>query len=109
MILLLTFFAIQVIQHHKILKKVASVITSWEELDTLGIWLGYDPNDVRRLRNNNQSIKDAAYQILCSFYDSVPNAQRWGILTEALKEMNKHTTLKELKLEELHQNAHSSR
>ena len=62
-------------EHYKILKRVASVITFWEELDTLGIWLGCDTNDVTRLRNANHSIKDAAYQILivdrnvtCNFY-----------------------------------------
>ena len=88
----------QVIEHHKILKKVASVVTFWEELDTLGIWLGCDPNDVTRLRNVNLSIKHTVYQISCSFYYSVPNDQRWGILIEALKEMKKHTIVNKLRL-----------
>ena len=95
----------QVTQHHKTLDKVASVMTSQDQLTTLGIWLGCDPNDVTRLRNANQSIKDAAYQILCSFYNSVPNNERWGTLAEALKVLNKHATMKELKLEEMHQEA----
>ena len=88
-------------EHDKILKKVALVITFWEELDTLGIWLGCHPNDVTRLRNANLSITDAAYQILCSFYNSVPNDQRWATLAEAMKELNKHSTVKELRLEEV--------
>ena len=95
-------------EHYKILKRVASVITFWEELDTLGIWLGCDPNDVTRLRNANHSIKDAAYQTLTSFYNSVPNKERWGILIETLKQLNRHSTIKELRLEELHQKAQIS-
>ena len=83
--------------------KIASVITCWEELDTLGIWLGCDPNDVTRQRNANHSIKDVAYRILCSFYNSVPNKERWGVLIDALKELNKFSTVKELRLEKLHQ------
>ena len=83
--------------------KIASVITSGEELDTLGIWLGCDPNDVTRLRNANLSIKDTAYQILCSFYNSVPNKERSGVLIDALKELNKLSTVKELRLEKFHE------
>ena len=95
-------------EHHKILVKITTCITSGDELNMLGIWLGCDPNDVTRLRNANLSIKDAAYQILTSFYNSrAKRSERWGILTEALKELNKHATLKELKLEELHWRAQS--
>ena len=71
----------------------------------LRIWLGCDHNDIRRLKNSNPNLKNAAYEILCSFYDSVPNAQRWGILIDALKEMNKHATVKDLRLEDLHHQA----
>ena len=92
-------------EHHKILMKTASVITSGEELNTLGIWLGCDPNDVTRLRNANLSIKDAAYQILCSYYYLVPDDERWENLIEAMKELNKHVTVKELRLEEVCQSA----
>ena len=84
---------------------MASVITSWEELDILGIWLGCDPNDVTRLRNNNPSVKDAAYQVLCSFYNSVPNQERWAILIEALGELNKHSVVNNLNLKWLHETA----
>ena len=89
-------------EHHKILMKIAAAVTLPDELSMLGIWLGCDPDDVRRLKNRNHSLKDAAYEILCSFYNFVPNHQRWGILTEALKELNKHAKVKELGLEELH-------
>ena len=95
------FMIFQTIKHHKILKRVSSVINSGGELDTLGIWLGCNPNDVARLRNANHNVEDAAYQILSSFYDSVSNDERWKFLIEALEELNKHTTIKELKLEEL--------
>ena len=97
----------KVIQHQKILLKIASVITSSDELNTLGIWLGCEPNDVRRLTNSNPNLKDAAHEILCSFYNSVPNAERWTKIIEALEEMNKRGTVKELGLEELHREAWS--
>ena len=97
------------LEHHRILMMIASVITSSDELTTLGICLGCDPNDVRRLKNGNPSLKDAAYEILWSFYNFVPNEERWGILITALREQKKNLTVKELGLEELHQQAQSSR
>ena len=84
-----------------VLMKIASVITSTDELTMLGICLGCDPNDVRRLKNGNPSLKDAAYEILCSFYNFVPNEERWRILIEALREQKKNLTVKVLGLEEL--------
>ena len=98
------FFS-KVIKHQKILLKIASVIMSPDGLITLGVWLGCDPNDVRRLENCNPNLKDAAYEILCSFYNSIPNAERWIKITEALEQLNKQGTVKELGLEELHQKA----
>ena len=95
-------FFFKVIQHQKILLKIASVITSPDELNTLGVWLGCDPNDVRRLKNCNPNLKDAAYEILCCFYESVPDAERWIKIMEALEELRKHGTVKELRLDELH-------
>ena len=90
-----------------ILMKIASVITSTDELTMLGICFGCDPNDVRRLKNGNPSLKDAAYEILWSFYNFVPNTERWGILITALRDQKKNLTVKELGLEELHQKAKS--
>ena len=87
--------------------KIASAITSPEELSRLGIWLGCDPNDVMRLRIGNWDIRDAAYRILRSFYASVPNAERWGKVIEALEELKQHAIVKDLGLEELHHKAKS--
>ena len=89
--------------------KIASVITTNDELTELGISLGCDPNDVRRLKNGNLNLKDAAYKILCSFYNFVPNDERWGILSEALREQKKNITVQDLRLEELHQSAQNCR
>ena len=85
--------------------KIASVITLPEELSRLGIWLGCDPNDVMHLQTGNWDIKDAAYRILRSFYASVPKAERWSKLIEALEELNQRGIVKELGLEELHHEA----
>ena len=88
--------------------KIASLITSPDELCYLGICLECDPNDVRRLKSGNPNLKDAAYEILCSFFASTPNDQRWGVLIEAIRELKKNTTVKELRLEELHREAQNS-
>ena len=91
-----------------ILLNIASVIVSRDELNTLGIYLSCNPDDVRRLKNTNTNLKDAAYEILYSFYNSVPNKERWGILIGALKQLNKNTVVMELKIEELHEKAQHS-
>ena len=93
------------IKHQKILLKIASVITSLDELITLGVWLGCDSNDVIRLKYHNLNLKSAAYEILCSFYCSVPNKERWIQIIEALEELNKCETVQQLGLEELHRQA----
>ena len=95
-------------QHHKILLKVASVITSPDELNTLGIYLERDYNYIGRLKKENPNLKDAAYNILCSFYGSIPDDKRWLMLLKALKQLDKNTLVTELKLEELHKKAQSS-
>ena len=97
----------QVTEHHKILTKIASAITSPEELSRIGIWLGCDPNDVMRLQTGNWDIKNAAYRILHSFYVSVPSSERWGKMIEALEELKQHAIVKDLELEELHHKAKS--
>ena len=83
------------------LKKVCDVIVSWEEVETLGIWLGRSFEDVSRLRNEGRSINDAASKILFSFYKSVSGDRRWSMLREALNELGKRTQVKDLGLEML--------
>ena len=87
--------------------EVASVVTSGVDLDILGVWLGRDPNDICRLLNGCQNLKHAAYQILRSFYNSVQNKERWGLLIEALIQLDQQVKVKELGFDELHQNAQS--
>ena len=53
-------------------------ITTTDELTTLGICLGCDPNDVRRLKNGNPSLKDAAYEILCFLLQLCPKRREVG-------------------------------
>ena len=48
---------LQTTEDYKALKKVADVITSWDELQTLAIWLKLKPNIVSKLRNNNQFFR----------------------------------------------------
>ena len=91
-----------------ILLKIASAITSPFELSKLGIWLGCEPEDVRRLKVSNRNLKDAAYKILFDFYYSVPDSNRWRSLIRTLRELNKNTVVKELELNKLHQKAQRS-
>ena len=71
--------------------QVAGMITTWDEVTTLGIWLHCDPNDVERLQSENNSIKGAAYKILRSFYSRNPDPHvgTWNTIKDALKEIGK--------------------
>ena len=88
---------------HKVLSRVADIITTWDEITTLGLELNCNPNDVARLRSENRSIKGAAYEILRFFYnrhnDSLDTIN--GALTDAIKELGKEALLPTLGLEEL--------
>ena len=88
-----------------ILMQIASAITSPFELSKLGIWLGCEPEDVRRLKISNHNLKDAAYEILFDFYYSVPDNLRWGHLITAMEVLDKHTVVKDLELNKLHEKA----
>ena len=76
---------------------------SWEEVETLAIWLECHSWEVKRLRSDNQTLRSAADQILTSFFDrtSVPNAKKWEMIKEALCEMNKNSAVKELGIDQL--------
>ena len=76
---------------------------TWEDVETLAIWLEYNPREVRRLHSENQTLGSAAHQILTSFYDrtSVPNAKRWEMIRDALCEMNKLSAVIELGIDQL--------
>ena len=87
--------------------EVASVATCGMDLHKLGVYLERRDNDIWQLANGRLDVQEAAYQILCSFYDSVPNHKRWGLLIEALKELDQRVKVKELGLDKLHQNAQS--
>ena len=92
-------FTFKVIEDHKILNKVASTITTWDQVTTLGIWLHCDPNDVERLQSENNSIKGAAYKILRSFYGRSTSSEGKGeILKNAIKELGKEAVMSDFKL-----------
>ena len=93
----------QAVQVHKVLLRVAQKIVDWHEVDTLGIWLECDPNDVRRQRSENNSVKGATYHILSAFWERVtlPERQKWGMVKSALKELEKETAILEIGLDGL--------
>ena len=88
--------------------KVASVATCGMDLHKLGVYLKRDDNDICRLVNGCQDVQHAAYQILRSFYNSVPNKERWGLLIDALINLDQRVKVKELGLDKLNQNAQKS-
>ena len=87
--------------------EVASVVTSGMDLHKLGVYLKRRDNDICRLVNRCQDVQHTAYQILRSFYNSVPNKERWGLLIEALIQLDQRVKVKELGLDELHKNSQS--
>ena len=78
------------------------------ELAILGVWLERDSNYVNRLIERCQDVQHEAYQMLCSFYNSVPNDRRWDLLMKGLVEIDQRVKIKELGLDELHKNAQES-
>ena len=91
------------VRDHKMLKKTADQMCSWEDVETLDIWLECHPREMKRLRSDNQTLRSTAYLILTSFFDrtSVPNAKKWEMIKEALCEMNKNSAVKELGIDQL--------
>lgn len=83
---------------------------NWDEIRTLGLELGCDPNEIERLKSENISVKGAAYKILASFYESVcrPDSAMWNQVRNALKELEKEKAVVELGLDRLSNNISST-
>ena len=91
------------VHHYKVLKRTADQMCTWEDVEILATWLEFQPQEVRRLRSENQTLRSAAYQILTSFYDrtSVSHAKRWEMIRDALSEMDKNYAMIELGIDQL--------
>ena len=74
---------------------------NWEDLVTMVIWIGHNPEDVQRLRSDNTRIGDATSQILFSFYSSASPTERWASLKAAVTQLDKHNAVTELGMDEL--------
>ena len=94
---------LQTVRDHRVLSRVADIITTWDEITTLRLELSCNSNDVARLRSENRSIKGAAYEILRSFYTRNTDSTDAMIvaLRDALKVLGKEALLPTLGLEEL--------
>ena len=94
---------LQTARDHRILSRVADIITTWDEITSLGLDLSCNPNDVARLRSENRSIKGAAYEILRSFYTRQTDSTdaMTVALRKALKEVGKEALLPTLGLQDL--------
>lgn len=90
-------------QDHKTLNKVAARITDWDEVNTLGLELDCDPNEIKRLMNENISIKGASYKILSSFYEgsASPDQAKWTRVRHAMKELGKEAAIVDLGINKL--------
>ena len=78
-------------------------MTTWDDVSTLGIWLWFKLDHVTRLRNENNSVRGAALKILGSFYEmsGKPEAKKWRMINEALRELSKDSTIERLGLSRL--------
>ena len=85
--------------------RVASHITDWNELRELGLELGSDPTDIKRLCNMMHDVKTAAYEILSSFYNQSkgPAWKKWTSIKDTLVLMGKNGAVAELGLDILSQ------
>ena len=88
------------------MKRITDVMTDWDDIDTLGIWLHCDRAHVRRMRSEHYSVKGAALIILESFYNrnTEPEAEKWGMMIEALRELGKEATIERLGLKQMQTN-----
>ena len=78
-------------------------MTDWEDVSTLGIWLGLELDHAIRLRNENNSVRGAALNILGSFYRRSARSEvdKWHAITEALRELNKEGIIERMGLHEM--------
>ena len=78
-------------------------MTDWDDLNTLGIWLGFGLDHVHRLRSENKSVRGAALNILGSFYQrkTTSEAEKWRMIIEALRELGKESLIERLRLNEM--------
>ena len=88
--------------------KVASVVICGMDLHILGVYLKRDQNDIWRLVNGRQDVQ------ACSLSDSLfllqlgaKSQERWGLLIEALINLDQRVKVKELGLDVLHKNSQS--
>ena len=82
---------------------MAGKIIDWDEFRTLGLELDCHPDDIARLKSENQSIASAAYKVLSSWYDRVvsPATEKWTMLKNALKDLGKDAVILELGIDVL--------
>ena len=78
-------------------------MTTWDDIDTLAIWLGFGLDHVLRLKSENNSVRGAALQILGSFYqrNTISAAEKWRKIIEALRELGKENLIERLRLNEM--------
>ena len=62
--------------------------------------VGIEPSEVTRLKNENNSIQEAAYQIVASCYRRNTNGV-WEKIKEALFELNRQSAVIELGIDQL--------
>ena len=56
-------------------------MATWDDVTTLGIWLGFELECATKLRSENNSVQGAALNILGSFYQSVRSeAEKWQMI-----------------------------
>ena len=84
---------------HKIYLTIARKVTTIHEATTMGIILGIKPDDVTYYVNK-YDVRHAAYRFLSWTEDNCGPVEKWEKIIEALRVLEKNTTIAELDLEE---------
>ena len=103
----IAFLFSQTLKHFKLYQKVSQKMTKVNEVRTLGLYLECDPYEIEHLLNmGHQCVRETAFQILLWSEDNYTDqVEKWTKLIEALTEMGKNTTVAELDLYKLREDA----
>ena len=86
---------------HTVFLRISKKITIAHEATRLGITLGCDPDDVKfYVTKYDRDVREAAYEFLCWTKDNYASVEMWEKLIEAMKQLEKNNTIKELGLQE---------
>ena len=86
---------------HTVFLRISKKIITAHEATTLGITLGCHPDDVDfYVTKYERDVREAAYKFLRWTKDNYGPVEMWEKIIEAMKKLEKNTTIQELGLQE---------